>query len=77
MKHPPLKLLAATAADYSHVEVKLIGLSNNAFHIIGAVRKALIRAGASKLEIELFTEEATSGNYDHLLATVQRWVTVI
>jgi hypothetical protein len=48
----------------------------NAFAILGAVTAALKAAGASPTEVAEFTAEATSGDYDHLLQTVTRWVGV-
>ena len=58
------------------VEVPLTGVNGNAFVIIGAVRKALRRAGVLPSEIERFTEDATSGNYDNLLQTCFKWVSI-
>ena len=75
-KIPPLAKLGAAAASYKHVKVKLLGNSGNAMFIIGAVRKALSRAGATDAELAVFCEEAMSGDYDHLLATAMDWVTV-
>lgn len=72
----PLERIAATACDYSHVTVKLLGQDGNAMFIIGRVRKALSRAGASKAELDAFVNEAMSGDYDHVLSTVMDWVTV-
>lgn len=54
--------------------VKLIGEDGNAFVIIGKVRNALRRAGYNKDEIERYTEEATSGDYNHLLNVTNEWV---
>ena len=62
------------AIKYPHVKVNLSGEDGNAYFIIGRVRKALRRAGVSNEEIELFTEEVKSGDYDHLLQTVMRTV---
>ena len=62
------------AIKYPHVKVNLSDGDGNAFFIIGRVRKALRRAGVSNEEIELFTEEVKSGDYDHLLQTVMRTV---
>ena len=42
--------------------------------ILGRVRKALRRAGVSNDEIETFSKEAASGDYDHLLQTVMKTV---
>jgi hypothetical protein len=52
------------------VVVRLVGEDGNAFSIIGRCRKAMSRARWSQGEIEAFTKEATSGDYDHLLQTV-------
>lgn len=62
---------------YPEIEVALIGADGNAFAILGAVSKALRRAGVSKEEIDEFRSEATSGDYDALLATAMRWVEVV
>lgn len=48
----------------------------NALAIIGRVRLALRRAGVPADEINRFQSEATSGDYDNLLQTAMRWVTV-
>jgi hypothetical protein len=72
----PLDKLAIAGSDYSHVRVNLVGHDGNAFAVIGTVRKALRRAGASQAVLDAFTEEATAGDYDHVLATVFDWVTV-
>ena len=61
---------------YPEIEVELLGHDSNAFAVLGTVRKALRRAGVSKEEIDEFTAEATSGDYDNLLATAFRWVEV-
>lgn len=61
---------------FPEVEVDLIGRDSNAFGIIAAVRKALKRGGASKEQTDLFVQEATSGDYDQLLLTVMKWVSV-
>ena len=61
---------------YPDITVQLTGNDGNAFMIIGAVSRALRRHGVGKEEIDVFTEEATSGDYDHLLATCMKWVDV-
>jgi hypothetical protein len=57
------------------VQVELVGTDGNAFAVLGAVSKALKGAGHGD-EVPAFMAEATSGDYDHLLATVMRWVDV-
>lgn len=61
---------------YPGIQVPLVGADGNAFAIIGAVRRVMRRAGISREEIRAFSREATSGNYDNLLRTCMRWVTV-
>ena len=58
------------------IEVKLIGEDGNAFAILGRVNQALRRGGYGEDFIKAFREEATSGDYNHLLATVMEVVEV-
>ena len=61
---------------HPEITVELTGQDGNAFFILGAVRKALQREGVAQAEIDLFMQEAKSGDYDHLLQTCMRWVSV-
>jgi hypothetical protein len=63
--------------DVRHPEVvvQLTGQDGNAYAILGTVRQALREAGHAG-DIAEFFAEATSGDYDHLLQTCLRWVTV-
>ena len=63
-------------AKYLDITVKLIGQDGNAFNILGICRRAMKRANLSESEIEAFTTEATSGDYNHLLATCCEWFNV-
>lgn len=58
------------------IDVNLIGYDGNAFSIMGAVTKAMRRAGVSSEEQDAYFKEATAGDYNHLLATTARWVNV-
>ncbi len=58
------------------IEVELIGQDGNAFAIMGAVTKALRRAGAPKEEIDQYRAEATSGDYPNLLRVTSEWVEI-
>jgi hypothetical protein len=58
------------------VEVQLSGNDGNAFAIMGAVKSALKKAGASKEELSEYVSDSMSGDYDHLLQTAMRWVKV-
>ena len=61
---------------YPDIEVDLSGGDGNAFAIMGAVSKALRRAGVDKAERDAFMAEATSGDYDHVIQTAMAWVDV-
>jgi hypothetical protein len=61
---------------YPAVFVQLTGGDGNAFAILGAVSKALKKAGVSKEEQEAYYQEATSGDYDNLLRVSMSWVKV-
>tara|TARA_R110000764_G_scaffold169975_2_gene257071 strand:+ start:736 stop:930 length:195 start_codon:yes stop_codon:yes gene_type:complete len=62
-------------AKYS-VAVDLVGEDGNAYAILGRVQKALTRAGVDKAERDLYFQEATAGDYDHLLRVTMDWVEV-
>ena len=62
---------------FPDVEVQLTGVDGNAFAILGAVQRSLKRSGVDAEVSNEFLDEATRGDYDHLLATVKRWVTVV
>lgn len=59
------------------VDVELLGHDGNAFYILGAVDRELRRAGVSQEERDSYREEATSGDYDHLLAVTEQWVNIV
>ena len=61
---------------YPHIEVQLTGEDGNAFFIIGRVMKALKRGGVEKAEVEAFSQEAMSGDYNNVLQTAMKWVSV-
>lgn len=70
------KFPGVKAPKYPDVEVQLTGNDGNAFSIMGAVSAALKSAGVSKEEINEYTSESMSGDYDNLLRTAVAWVTV-
>ena len=63
-------------AKYSEIRVELVGKDGNAFNVLGICRRAMKRARLPESEIEAFTAEATSGDYNHLLATCCEWFKV-
>jgi len=61
---------------YPNITVKLVGEDGNAFAVLGSMKKALKKGGVPQEEIDKFMEEATSGDYDHLLQICMAWVEV-
>ena len=59
---------------YPNVHVELE--DGNAFAILGKVNRALRNAGVDSATVAQFHNEATSGDYDHLLRVVMEWVEV-
>lgn len=62
---------------YPHITVKLTGTDGNAWAVLGKINEALHNGGVPKAEQDAFFDEATSGDYDHLLQTAMQWVVVI
>jgi len=58
------------------VGIDFDGPDGNAFAIMAKVKRALQNAGASKEEITQYTMDSMSGDYDNLVATTRKWVTV-
>ncbi len=56
--------------------VRLIGEDGNAFTILGKVKWALKRAGYDQAYVKKYIDEATSGDYNHLLAVTMEYVDV-
>ena len=61
---------------YPEIEVQLTGQDGNAFAVMGAVSNALRKGGVPKDEINEYTTQSMSGDYDNLLRTAMNWVTV-
>jgi len=61
---------------YPDIEVQLVGNSGNALAILGTITREMRRHGVSGGDIDQFVNEATSGDYDHLLQTAMEWVEV-
>lgn len=61
---------------YHKIIVPITSIDSNAAMLIGATMKALRKAGVAPDEVEAFRTEATSGDYDNVIQTIMRWVTV-
>lgn len=59
----------------TNIKVKLLGNDGNAFYILGTVRRALEKAGYRDLAKQ-YIKEATTGDYNNLLAVTQEYVEV-
>jgi hypothetical protein len=64
------------APKYPEIEVKLVGEDGNAVAIMGRVADAMKRAGVSDEEVNAYYDESMSGDYDNLLRTAIKWVSV-
>lgn len=52
------------------VSLNLVGQDGNAFFLMGVFSRQARREGWTKEEIDSVIKECTSGDYDHLLATL-------
>lgn len=56
--------------------VQLTGNDGNAFAIMGAVKSAIKKAGATQEQINEYMNSSMSGDYDNLLRVAMEWVEV-
>jgi hypothetical protein len=61
---------------YPDITLQIVGQEGNAFAILGRAKRAAKAGGLPQTEIDAFWQEATSGDYDHLLATCTKWFKV-
>jgi hypothetical protein len=61
---------------YPEIEVELVGHDGNAFAIMARVKSALQKNGVSSEEVDEYLEESMSGDYNNLLRTAMKWVSV-
>jgi len=61
---------------YPDCRVKLTGSDGNAFAILGAVKRAMKKGGCTSKQINEYVREATSGDYNDLLAVTMKTVWV-
>jgi len=53
------------------VNLNLIGVNGNAFMIMGVFQRQAKKEGWTQTEIDAVLDEAKSGDYNHLLATIK------
>ena len=68
-------MMSKTNETKQRPTVKLIGEDGNAFAIIGKCRRVLRKAGMHE-EAEAFVKEATSGDYNQVLAAAMKYCDV-
>jgi hypothetical protein len=68
--------MPSTDVKYPEIMACLSCSDGNAFFILGAIQKLMRRADVPEDEIAEFMHEAMSDDYDHLLQTCMKWVTV-
>ena len=54
------------------VRLNLVGLDGNALNLLGAFGRAARKQGWTEEGVKAVCDEATAGNYDHLLQTLMR-----
>lgn len=62
---------------YKHVKVNMRGVNGNVFMILGVVKKALQRAGASPFHVRVFMHRAMEGTYEDACGICAKIVTII
>ena len=62
---------------YPNIKVQLSGEDGNSFSIIGSVSQAMRKAKVDEAIVTEFRNEAMSGDYDNLLRTCMKYVTVL
>ena len=61
---------------YPYVSVNWSNIDGNAFSLIGSVVKGLRKAKVDPVQITEFRQEALSSDYDNVMDTCARWVTI-
>lgn len=62
---------------YPKIKVKLSGEDGNALNVLARVQVALRKANVPADEIRVFAKEAMDGDYNDLLSTCRKWITVL
>lgn len=70
-----MQLIDTQAAPLTDAVVQIIGKDSNAFVILGYVRRCIFSSNHPELAGD-FMREATAGDYNHLLITCMRYVTI-
>lgn len=71
----PIKPSDQPQAPLTDAVVQIIGKDSNAFAILGYVHRCILSSNRPELAGD-FMREATAGDYNHLLITCMRYVTI-
>ncbi|MBK7491753.1 MAG: hypothetical protein IPI17_06920 [Nitrosomonas sp.] len=71
----PIKPSDLSQAPLTDAVVQIIGKDSNAFAILGYVHRCILSSNHPELADD-FMREATAGDYNHLLITCMRYVTI-
>ena len=63
-------MILSDASETKKVALSLIGLDGNAFNLLGQFQRAARRQGWTDAEIRNVFDDATSGDYDHLVSVL-------
>ena len=61
---------------YPKIKCRLTGANGNAFSIMGLVSRKLREGKVPEAKIKEYVAESTAGDYNHLLRTAMKWVSV-
>ena len=68
--------MSAVISDLPKPYVELIGQDGNAFSILGLCTRELRKVGWNQEQVKAFQDEATEGDYNHLLCTATKYLDV-
>jgi hypothetical protein len=57
-------------------DIEVTPMDGNAYSIMGAVSKAIRRAGATDEQIKEYQEKSRSGDYDNLIRVAMQYVNI-
>jgi len=69
MCQPKLEICDCTCHQVKPI-LKIVGQDGNAFNLLGLAQRAAVKAGWSIEKWNSVRDEAVTGDYDHLLATL-------
>ncbi len=56
------------------MKYSLVGVDGNAYALMGYTQRAMQESGFTKADTNAMIEDATSGNYNHLICVCDSWI---